>query len=160
MLEGCSSGAWNVKGQLNIANFLKIETIRSHLVAPGLAAALNSKKLIDCVGLDRTLSGTGLSLGKIFLKFFLKWSFSYLEHPQNLHPALVGVLLLVPAVLSSLGEPGEGHVEDLEQDDGGDGGALVHGGVDVPQSSGHVEAVLSTSYADFPGELKRRKIAQ
>ena len=51
-------------------------------------------------------------------------------------------------------------MEDLEQDDGGDGGALVHGGVDVPQGSSHVEAVLSASYADFPGELKRRKVAQ
>ena len=48
-------------------------------------------------------------------------------------------------------------MEDLEQDDGRDGGALVHGGVDVPQGCGQVEAVLSTSYADFPSELERRK---
>ena len=83
---------------------------------------------------------------------------SYLKHPQNLNPALIGVLLLISAVLSPLSEPGEGHVEDLEQDDGGDGGALVHGAVDVPQSSRQVEAVLSSSYADFPSELKRRKV--
>ena len=53
-----------MKGQVNIAKFLKIEPIRTHLIAPGLAAALNSQKLIDCVGLDRVLSGTGFCLGK------------------------------------------------------------------------------------------------
>ena len=95
----------------------------------------------------------------LFFIFFIN-CFPYLKHPQNLHPALISVLLLVSAVLSSLGEPGEGHVEDLEQDDGGDGGALVHGGVDVPQGSGHVQAVVPTSYADFPSELKRRKVAR
>ena len=86
--------------------------------------------------------------------------FFYLEHPQHFHPALIGVLLLVSSVLSSLGEPGEGHVEDLEEDDGRDGGALVHGAVDVPQGGGHVETVLSTSYADFPSELAGRKICK
>ena len=81
----------------------------------------------------------------------------YLEHPQHFHPALIGVLLLVSSVLSSLSEPGEGHVEDLKEDDGRDGGALVHGVVDVPQRRRQVEAVLSTSYTDFPSELRRRK---
>ena len=37
-----------------------------------------------------------------------------LQHPQHLHPALVGVLLLVAAVLSPLSEPGEGHVQHLQ----------------------------------------------
>ena len=81
----------------------------------------------------------------------------YLKHPENLHPTLVSVLLLISSVLSSLGEPGEGHVEDLEEDDGRDGGALVHGVVDVPEGRGQVQAVLSASYADFPSELERRK---
>ena len=48
-------------------------------------------------------------------------------------------------------------MEDLEEDDGRDGGALVHGAVDVPQRRGQVEAVLATSYTDFPSELVRRK---
>ena len=48
-------------------------------------------------------------------------------------------------------------MEDLEKDDGRDGGALVHGGVDVSQRSSQVQAVLSTSYADFPSELERIK---
>ena len=88
----------------------------------------------------------------------IKNCFSYLKHPQHFNPALIRVLLLVPAVLPPLSEPGEGHVEDLQQDDGGDGGALVHGGVDVPQGRGQVEAVLPTSYAHFPVELERRKV--
>ena len=48
-------------------------------------------------------------------------------------------------------------MEDLKEDDGRDGGALVHGVVDVPQRRRQVEAVLSTSYTDFPSELRRRK---
>ena len=48
-------------------------------------------------------------------------------------------------------------MKDLEEDDGRDGGSLVHGVVDVPQGRGQVETVLSTSYTDFPSELERRK---
>ena len=48
-------------------------------------------------------------------------------------------------------------MEDLEEDDGRDGGALVHGVVDVPEGRSQVQAVLSASYADFPSELERRK---
>ena len=36
-----------------------------------------------------------------------------LEHPEDLHPALVGILLLVAATFAALGKPGEGVVENL-----------------------------------------------
>ena len=38
-----------------------------------------------------------------------------LEHPEDLHPALVGILLLVAATFAALCKPGEGVVENLEE---------------------------------------------
>ena len=56
-----------LKGRVNMEfSFFKLQT---HLVASGLAAALNPQKLIDCVGLDRVLSGTGFCLERRFLNF-------------------------------------------------------------------------------------------
>lgn len=49
-----------------------------------------------------------------------------LQHSQEFDPALVGVLLLEAAVFGLLGEPGEGHLEAAEEDDGRDVLALVH----------------------------------
>ena len=36
-----------------------------------------------------------------------------LEHPEDLHPALVGILLLVTTTFAALGKPREGVVENL-----------------------------------------------
>ena len=48
-------------------------------------------------------------------------------------------------------------MKDLEQDDGRDGGALVHCGVEIPQGGRHVEALFPRTETDTPGELRRKQ---
>ena len=73
----------------------------------------------------------------------------HLQHPENLHPALVSVLLLVAASLSPRGEGREGVVENL-----GAGVRVTEGVREVRvigQESGHIDG-----YVMIQGRMMRR----
>ena len=113
-----------------------------------LRSALDAHELLDGAGTARAGGGGSLALHQR-VRESQRVEVGHLQHPENLHPALVSVLLLVAASLSPRGEGREGVVENL-----GAGVRVTEGVREVRvigQESGHIDG-----YVMIQGRMMRR----